>query len=96
MIGLPPNDRMPQLFNFIKTIATNEKIVSDDPDGKPFADGSSILRRILCSLSKVLRNAKRRDLLEAQDPIGKHRDEMIGRIESRLKRRHTVSPLFTI
>jgi hypothetical protein len=96
MIVLPPNDRMPQLFNFIKAIAANEKTISDDPDGKPFEGRSSILRRILRSLSKLLRNAKRRDLHEAQDPIGKHGDEMIRRIESRLKRRHTVSPLFTL
>jgi hypothetical protein len=33
---------------------------------------------------------------EAQDQIDKHRDEMIGWIETQLKRKHTVTPFFTI
>jgi superfamily II DNA or RNA helicase len=42
------------------------------------------------------RSGKRRDLYEAQDQIDRHRDELIGRIETQLKQKHTVSPLFTI
>ena len=44
----------------------------------------------------VLRSGKRRDLYEAQDRIDKHRDELIGRIESQLKQKHTTATLFTI
>jgi adenine-specific DNA-methyltransferase len=42
------------------------------------------------------RTAKRRDLYEAQDQIDKHRDELIGRTETQLKQKHTVTPFFTI
>lgn len=42
------------------------------------------------------RTAKRRDLYEAQDQIDKHRDELIGRIETQLRQKHTVTPFFMI
>lgn len=45
---------------------------------------------------EATRNGKRRDLYEAQDQIDKHRDELIGRIEAQLKRKQTVTPVFTI
>ena len=42
------------------------------------------------------RTTKRRDLYEAQDQIDKHRDELIGRIETQLKQKHTFTPFFAI
>ena len=42
------------------------------------------------------RTTKRRDLYEAQDQIDKHRDELIGRIETQLQQKHTVTPVFAI
>lgn len=45
---------------------------------------------------EATRSGKRRDLYEAQDRIDKHRDELIGRIETQLKQKHNVTILFTI
>lgn len=42
------------------------------------------------------RNRKRRELFEAQDAIDLKRDELIKGIESQLKQRRTVSPIFLI
>jgi hypothetical protein len=36
-----------------------------------------------------------RDLDEAQDRIDKQRDDLIGHIETQLKQKHTVTPIFT-
>lgn len=40
------------------------------------------------------RNRKRRELFDAQDAIDSQRDELIGRIEKQLRRRHTLKPVF--
>ncbi len=41
------------------------------------------------------RNRKRRELFNAQDAIDAQRDELIGRIEKRLRQRHALKPVFT-
>jgi len=42
------------------------------------------------------RNDKRRDLFQAQDEVDTRKDALIGDIETRLKKRETMSPLFVI
>jgi adenine-specific DNA-methyltransferase len=42
------------------------------------------------------RNTKRKTLLEAQDDIDRHRDELIGQIEEKLKVGYTRQTLFEI
>lgn len=41
------------------------------------------------------RNQKRWELFDAQDAIDAQRNELIGRIEKQLSRRHTLTPVFT-
>ena len=45
---------------------------------------------------EATRTRKRRDLFDAQDDIDKQRDDLIGRIESQLRQKQTVTPMFTI
>ena len=42
------------------------------------------------------RNKKRRELFDAQDAIDQQRDGLIGKIESQMRQRHTVTRLFGI
>ena len=42
------------------------------------------------------RNQKRRELFDAQDAIDLQRDGLIGKIESQMRQRHNMQPLFTL
>ena len=42
------------------------------------------------------RSQKRRELFDAQDAIDLQRDGLIGKIESQMRQRHTVRPLFNV
>ena len=45
---------------------------------------------------EALRNAKRRNLFEAQDEIDRQRATLIAQIESKLEQKSEITPMFTI
>ncbi len=53
----------------------------------------TLIQKALKSL-EVERNRKRRELFDAQDAIAAQRDELIGRIEQQLRRRHMLKSVF--
>lgn len=89
------DDRKFALEQELKTLNTEIKSAKTSSQGMAtLADKVAALKRVKDLEAKRVR--KRRELFEAEDEIDRQRDEMITRIEARLRQNHSLRKAFVV